>query len=93
MSGMGTGGWGKPWEGWGGGLSPHCQQEIPNGRAVTFAAAPTRPPRLISPHGQPGAEAVHVDVPVLPQLLGKLWRQCCMMGRGEIAQCVPQSQL
>lgn len=45
------------------------------------------------PHAQRGAEAVHVDVPVLPQLLSKLRREGCMVGRREVAQRVPQSQL
>lgn len=60
---------------------------------ILFATAATCLALLVSPHGQRGAEAVHVDVPVLPELLGKLWRERCMVGRGEIAQRISQSQL
>lgn len=48
---------------------------------------------MSSPQGKRGAEAVHVYVAVLPQLLSKFRCQSCMVGGREIAQGVPQSQL
>lgn len=49
--------------------------------------------RVLLPHGYGGAEAVHVDVSVLSQLLSKLRCQSSMVARREVAQCVPQGQL
>ena len=46
-----------------------------------------------SPHLQVGAEAVHVDVAVEPQLLGELGGQHLLDIRGEVAEGVLQRQL
>lgn len=78
----------SPGEGGGGG--GYC---LTGNRNFVCYTAATRLALLVSPHGQRGAEAVHVDVPVLPELLGKLRRERCMVGRGEIAQRISQSQL
>lgn len=40
-----------------------------------------------------GAETVHVDMAVLPQLLGKLWREHGMMVWREIPEGISQGQL
>lgn len=42
-------------------------------------------------HG--GAETVHVDMAVLPQLLGKLWRERGVMVWWEIPEGISQGQL
>lgn len=55
--------------------------------------APSAPPRQRSPHFNVRAEAVHVDMPVQPQLLGELRGQQPLDVGGEVAQGVPQCQL
>lgn len=46
-----------------------------------------------SPHVQCGAEAIHVDVTVLPQLLSEFRCKSCVMGGREVPQGICQGQL
>ena len=50
-------------------------------------------PERVGLHGQGWPEAIHVDVTILAQLLGKLWSQSGVQSAGKVTQGISKTKL